>query len=342
MTGSSVAGNDPPQGNAGGDQPQRGNTAPPKKPPLKRKYSTSQRVVLQHHVSLGPAPPKPAAVAPLPKPTALASMGLACVTALFAVNFTHPIETVKTRMQVQGTGFSFRAMMRSEGVAALWKGIQAAWLREASYTTVKLGGYAPIRDAIGASEKGAPFYLKFAAGALSGSIGSVCGNPFDVMKTMLMANTANPIPVSTLMARMRAEQGIAGFYRGVQANVMRACVLNGTKMACYDTIKGHVTKATGWSRKDPRCQFTSAIGAGFFMTCTVAPFDMLRTTLMNQPTNKQVYSGVTDALVQIVRKDGPFALYRGFLPIWGRFAPQATLQLVTLDTLLNLLGYAPI
>ena len=223
---------------------------------------TSSRVVLQHHVSLRPADASKKAAPPLPTPTAFASMGLACVTALFAVNFTHPIETVKTRMQVQGTGFRFGAMMQHEGVAALWKGIQAAWLREASYTTVKLGGYAPIRDAIGASEKGAPFYLKFAAGALSGSIGSVCGNPFDVMKTMLMANTANPIPVSTLMGRMHAEQGLAGFYRGVQANVMRACVLNGTKMACYDTIKGYVTKATGWSRKDPRCQFSSAIGAG--------------------------------------------------------------------------------
>ena len=30
---------------------------------------------------------------------------------------------------------------------------------------------------------------------------------------------------------------------------MRACVLNGTKMACYDTIKGHVVEATGWTRK---------------------------------------------------------------------------------------------
>ena len=37
----------------------------------------------------------------LPKPTALTSLGLSCCTALFAVNFTHPIETVKTRLQVR-------------------------------------------------------------------------------------------------------------------------------------------------------------------------------------------------------------------------------------------------
>ena len=33
-------------------------------------------------------------------PNAIQSMGLASGTALIAVNFTHPIETVKTRMQV--------------------------------------------------------------------------------------------------------------------------------------------------------------------------------------------------------------------------------------------------
>lgn len=96
------------------------------------------------------------------------------------------------------------------------------------------------------------------------------------------------------------------------------------------------------------------------MTCTVAPFDMLRTRLMNQPTDKMsectfrptatdklgprplccvlnrgrgleltthppsdlVYNGFMDATVKIFRNEGPMAFYRGFLPIWGRFAPQ--------------------
>ena len=43
---------------------------------------------------------------------------------------------------------------------------------------------------------------------------------------------------------------IAGFYRGIEANVMRAMVLNGTKMSCYDTIKGEIVKSglvpKGW------------------------------------------------------------------------------------------------
>ena len=113
-------------------------------------------------------------------------------------------------------------------------------------------------------------------------------------------------------------------------------------MMCYDQFKGVVVDATGWSRKDLKCQFMSSVGAGFCMTCTVAPFDMVRTRLMNQPTDAKLYSGFVDCFMKIVRADGPLALYRGFLPIWMRFAPQATLQLVTYEALLKTFGYQTI
>ena len=38
-------------------------------------------------------------------------------------------------------------------------------------------------------------------------------------------------------------QGIGGFYRGLQANVMRAMVLNGTSMAVYDQCTDLIKKA---------------------------------------------------------------------------------------------------
>jgi len=275
-------------------------------------------------------------------PGTLGSMGMAAVTALTVVNFTHPIEVVKTRLQVSGK-FSANEFLKKEGVSALWKGIQSAWLREASYTSVKLGGYGPIRKLYGAEGKDAPFFLKFAAGSTSGCLGSMFGNPFDVCKTMQMADSSGKeASLPKLMSRILKDQGPSGFYRGISANMARATVLNGTKMACYDSIKGMVNTQTGWDRKDPRAQFISAIGAGFFMTCTVAPFDMLRTTLMNQPTDKKLYKGFADAAVTIFKNQGPLAFYRGFFPIWGRFAPQATLQLIVFEKVLTTCGYDPI
>ena len=62
-------------------------------------------------------------------PQSIALGGAACV---FTVNFTHPIELVKTRMQVTGNGLVHTAssLFRTEGATALWKGIGAAWGRE--------------------------------------------------------------------------------------------------------------------------------------------------------------------------------------------------------------------
>jgi hypothetical protein len=115
---------------------------------------------------------------------------------------------------------------------------------------------------------------------------------------------------------MYRDQGISGFYRGVDVNVMRAIVLNATNMGVYDIAKGKVVDSTGWSRKDPRTAFFSSFLAGFFMTCTVAPFDRVRTKLMNQPTNQKIYSGMTDCLVQTVSNEGPLSLWRGFIPMY--------------------------
>ena len=61
---------------------------------------------------------------------------------------------------------------------------------------------------------------------------------------------------------------------------------------------------------------------------------------MNQPTGAKVYTGMLDCFTKIVAKDGPRVLYRGFLPIWGRFAPQATLQLVVFEAVLKATGFA--
>ena len=273
------------------------------------------------------------------KPTLLQSMGIASSTALIAVNFTHPIEIIKTRQQVGS--FNLYNMINKEGVFAFWKGIQPAWLREASYTTIKLGGYGPIRDII-SNENSSKFYTKFLAGSLSGSIGSIVGNPFDVIKTKMMVSEKTNHSIFHIMHNLYTYQGLSGFYRGIEANIIRACVLNGTKMACYDEIKTLTNKYTGLDRENLGCQFISATGSGFFMACTVTPFDNLRTRLMNQPSRDKLYSGVIDAAFKITKQEGFTWSYRGFFPIWARFAPQATLQLVIFDNLLLLSGFKTI
>lgn len=128
----------------------------------------------------------------------------------------------------------------------------------------------------------------------------------------------------------------------ITVNVMRGIVLNATNMGVYDVAKGRVVESTGWSRRDPRTAFCSSFLAGFFMTITVSPFDRIRTSLMNQPTDKKLYDGFADCLVKTVRQEGPLSLWRGFIPIWARFAPMATLQLLSIEFLYSTFGFKSI
>jgi len=204
---------------------------------------------------------------------------------------------------------------------------------------VKLGAYAPVRNVITGGDPNAPFYLKFLAGSITGGVGSIIGNPFDVLKTLAQTNTDKGVSLGGLVTNMYKSQGIAGFYRGVEVNIIRACILNATKMGVYDVSKGYVTDATGWSRKDVKTSFASSFVAGFFMTVTVAPSDMIRTKLMNQPTDVKLYNGFVDCAKKTVQEGGVLSLWRGFIPIWARFAPQASMQLIGIELIYNAMGF---
>lgn len=280
----------------------------------------------------------------------LKSVGSAGTAAVLTVTGIHPIDVVKTRLQVSGDGTNgarnykslgiggtIGVIAKEEGISAFWKGIQPAWLREASYTSLRIGLYGPIKHTFGVKSD-SPFLMKFGAGSLAGALGSIAGNPFDVLKTkMMVAEGKEPPSFGQAISRIFNNQGMKGFYRGIQANVMRAMVLNGTKMGCYDQIKTIIVKS-GYVPSGMPTHFLSAFGAGFFMAITVSPFDMVRTRLMNQPIDVKVYSGFVDCVVKIVAKDGVRGLYAGFIPIWARFAPTTCLQLVIFEQIKPIFG----
>lgn len=256
--------------------------------------------------------------------------GSAAVT---AVTFIHPIDVVKTRLQISttpgvGIGKTVVSIYRTEGVGSFWKGIRAAWLRESSYTSMRLGLYGPCKKLYGCDdpEKNS-FFRKFAAGSTSGAIGSVTGNPFDLLKTQMMANQRRTVSLGDLMKKIYREQGVKGFYRGFDSNIARAMVINGTKMSCYDQIK-EILAGTGVIPAGVPTQFCAAFCAGFFMTVTAAPFDYIRTQMMNQPSGTREYRNALDCATKTVKKYGVRRLWKGFVPIWSRFAPTATLQLL--------------
>jgi hypothetical protein len=270
------------------------------------------------------------------------------MASIIAVNFIHPIELVKSRIQVTGKGLVSTStdLVKLEGWGALYKGIQAAWLREGTYTAIKMGAYAPLRDymaeSVGLSGSEAPFWCMFVSGCITGAAGSAVSNPFDVVKTMQMNNEGKIPSLTVLCKDLFREQGLGGFYRGLSTNVMRGTVNNGTKFASYDVCKQFVEDNTGWERANPKNYLLSSVISSYCMAVALAPFDMVRTQLMDQPVDRQVYKGFQDCFMHILRRDGIFAFYRGFTPLYARMLPATILQLGIFEMLLKVGGYKTI
>lgn len=293
----------------------------------------------------------------------LSNIFAAGVSAVLTVFVVHPIDTVKTRLQIvskiivtpaisapiisdltnsalKQTSISqtIQSIKLENGLKGFYRGIAPAIMRESTYTSLRIGLYGPIKQLFNIKSD-SNFFFKFMAGSASGLIGSIAGNPFDVLKTKMIANATNSSHNSTqivsgksLIIDIYQTNGLKGFYKGLSANLMRACVLNGTKMACYDQIKESIIKSN-IVKNDLVIQFVSAFLSGFFMSITVTPFDMIRTKLMSQPIDQKIYNGFFDCVKKVVKQNGPMSLYTGFIPIWMRFAPATTLQLVIFDQL---------
>lgn len=113
----------------------------------------------------------------------LALGGSSCAV---ATTFTHPIDTVKLRLQLQGAYatearrynglFSglFR-VARDEGFGALYFGLSPAILRAATYSATRLGMYEPLRTMLTdrAGLETPTFPLKVSAAVCSGAMGAL-------------------------------------------------------------------------------------------------------------------------------------------------------------------------
>ena len=114
-----------------------------------------------------------------------------------------------------------------------------------------------------------------------------------------------------------SNQGLIGFYKGIDANIMRAIVNNGTKMACYDQSKSLIkNNAPAPLNEGVPLQARACLRGGLLHDVHGRALRHLPHATMNQPwtSRKSTTTSSTDA-----RQDGdaggPLALWRGFIHV---------------------------
>ena len=146
---------------------------------------------------------------------------------------------------------TLRGIFRQEGLRGCYRGIEAALLREMSYSTLRFGLYEPLRDAMeDTPEKNASVFgedwagvvrvaKRALAGCTAGGIASAIASPTDLLKIRAQSDLTLPVPSLVHHVRLIASQPggpVKPFYEGVSATISRAVVLGATKMVTYNEV----------------------------------------------------------------------------------------------------------
>lgn len=277
--------------------------------------------------------------------------GLAGMTATTVIQ---PIDMIKVRLQLAGEGVKTgpkptplsvtKEVIAAGKVLDLYTGLSAGLLRQAVYTTARLGFFDTFMKTMTktADSKGTKIGFKERAGAglAAGGLAAMVGNPADLALIRMQsdglkppAERANYKSVIDALARISKNEGITALWAGCYPTVVRAMALNFGQLAFFSEAKNQL-KDTSLA---PRTQtLTASAIAGFFASFFSLPFDFVKTRLQKQtkrPDGSVPYRGMADCFKKVARDEGLLRFYRGFGTYYVRIAPHAMVTLIVADYL---------
>jgi len=282
-----------------------------------------------------------------------AGMGATC--------FVQPLDLVKNRMQVcvvsdRSRPSSMSVLMgvvKNEGFRTLYTGLSAGLLRQATYTTTRLGVYTYLFEKF-SNKDGSPlgFFHKAGLGMSAGACGAFIGTPAEIALirmtadgNLLAAERRNYKNAFEAIFRIAKEEGLFTLWRGALPTMGRAMVVNAAQLASYSQAK-QIILQTGYLADGKNfetftlyvqdgifCHFLAAMFSGLVTTIASMPVDIAKTRIQNMKIidGKPEFKGAIDVISKVVKYEGISALWKGFTPYYFRLGPHTVLTFVFLE-----------
>jgi solute carrier family 25 oxoglutarate transporter 11 len=261
-----------------------------------------------------------------------------------ATTVIQPIDMIKVRLQLAGEGVKTgpkptplsvtREIIAAGKVMDLYTGLSAGLLRQAVYTTARIGFFDTFMKTLTARAKEKGNKIGFAeragAGLTAGGLAAMIGNPADLALIRMQSDGLKPIAqrknyksVIDALSSIAKSEGVGALWAGAAPTVVRAMALNFGQLAFFSEAKQQL-KNTSLSA-NAQTLSASAV-AGFFASFFSLPFDFVKTRLQKQqkgPDGSLPYKGMVDCFQKVAREEGLLRFYRGFSTYYVRIAPHA-------------------
>ncbi|PIO68472.1 hypothetical protein TELCIR_09741 [Teladorsagia circumcincta] len=265
-----------------------------------------------------------------------------------ATLFVQPLDLVKNRMQLSGRSgkreyrssvHALTSIVRNEGVLAVYNGLSAGLLRQATYTTTRLGTYTYLFEHFKTGDTAPSFAMKASLGMTAGAVGSVVGTPAELALIRMTGDGQLPPEqrrnyknVFDALIRVVKEEGVFTLWRGCAPTVMRAMVVNAAQLATYSQAKQALLE-TKYVQDGIFCHFLASMVSGLATTIASMPVDIAKTRIQSMKVidGKPEYKNAFDVWVKVIRNEGVFALWKGFTPYYMRLGPHTVITFIFLE-----------
>eukprot|EP00195_Chlamydomonas_chlamydogama_P015505 CAMPEP_0202899902 /NCGR_PEP_ID=MMETSP1392-20130828/9239_1 /ASSEMBLY_ACC=CAM_ASM_000868 /TAXON_ID=225041 /ORGANISM="Chlamydomonas chlamydogama, Strain SAG 11-48b" /LENGTH=298 /DNA_ID=CAMNT_0049586199 /DNA_START=143 /DNA_END=1039 /DNA_ORIENTATION=+ len=269
------------------------------------------------------------------------------LSGMAATCIIQPIDMVKVRIQLGAKGGPLAVgaeIAKKEGFGALYKGLGAGLLRQATYTTARLGIFNNLTATLKDLNNGQnlPLWQKAVAGLTAGGLGALVGTPADLALIRMQADSTLPLEqrrnykgVGDALSRIVKAEGVSGLFRGATPTVTRAMALNMGMLASNDQAK-EMLEAAGFAKGGAGAVMGGAFIAGFFASACSLPFDFVKTRMQKMTPNADgtmPYKSSMDCAMQTLTKEGPLKFYTGFPTYIIRIGPHVVFTLLFMDLL---------
>ncbi|XP_021865213.1 uncharacterized protein [Spinacia oleracea] len=248
------------------------------------------------------------------------------------------MQLVGQRGPLTGLGHIFTQILKNEGFSALYLGLTPALTRSVLYGGLRLGLYEPSKYISEMAFGSTNILVKLVAGGFAGSFATALTNPTEVLKVRLQMNSGIKVGAISQLRKIASEEGITALWKGVGPAMARAASLTASQLATYDESKRALSR---WSFVEEgfSLHLMSSTIAGVASTLLTAPIDMIKTRLMLQrESSGGNYKNGFHCAYQVMRTEGPLALYKGGFTIFARLGPQTTITFILCEKLRELSG----
>ncbi|KAJ3188708.1 hypothetical protein HDU85_004422 [Gaertneriomyces sp. JEL0708] len=182
----------------------------------------------------------------------LAGLGAGITEAITVVT---PTETIKTKLihdqnqpnpKYRGLVHGVKAIVKSEGVAGIYRGMTAVVARQGANSAVRLSTYGLLKEKVQdyypidpvTGKREVPWYTNFANGALAGIVTVYTTMPLDVVKTRMQALNARELYRNSAhcLYKIVADEGVKALWKGATPRLGRLIFSGGIVFTVYEQI----------------------------------------------------------------------------------------------------------